>query len=183
VILTSAPTSHVPDMALCAAISPIVQKAGHGFGTAKEHDSKHIDDLTVHELGLADTACSDRKRREELRARGVIGGICYKEEQGPEETARLAGEVERHRRPGPGPGRASHRDDEAATGLQAGQIPKKRTQRLRLRHGPRGLQSQEKPDTQSGLNRLARSTTREHPSLGVTPSQLPAMPMFRRSSC
>ena len=54
------------------------------FGTAKDHDSNYIDDLTLHEttLVLADSAYSDRRRRAELRARGVIDGICYKRVRG-----------------------------------------------------------------------------------------------------
>lgn len=50
------------------------------FGTAKEHDSKHFDDLTMHEkkLVLGDSAYSSAARRAELRVRGVIDGICYK---------------------------------------------------------------------------------------------------------
>ena len=54
------------------------------FSTAKEHDSNHIDDLTMHEkkLVLADIAYSDRRRRAELRARGVIDGIIYKRNRG-----------------------------------------------------------------------------------------------------
>lgn len=54
------------------------------FGTAKEHDSNHIDDLTIHEkkLVLADSAYASAARRAELRARGVIDGICYKRHRG-----------------------------------------------------------------------------------------------------
>ena len=54
------------------------------FGTAKEHDSKHIDDLTMHEetLVLADSVYSSAARRAELRARGVIDGICHKRHRG-----------------------------------------------------------------------------------------------------
>ena len=50
------------------------------FGTAREHDSRHIDDLTIDERKavIADSAYSDRSRRAELRARGVADGICYK---------------------------------------------------------------------------------------------------------
>ncbi|MFN7019765.1 MAG: IS5 family transposase [Phycisphaerales bacterium] len=50
------------------------------FGTAKVHDSNHIDDLTMHEktLSLADSAHSKDQRRAELRARGVIDGIISK---------------------------------------------------------------------------------------------------------
>jgi IS5 family transposase len=63
---------------IAADLSGIV--TDYRFGTAKEHDSNHIDDLTMHEtkLVLADSAYSDRHRRAELRARGVIDGICYK---------------------------------------------------------------------------------------------------------
>jgi IS5 family transposase len=54
------------------------------FGTAKEHDSNHIDDLTINEtrLVLADSAYSSAARRAELRDRGVIDGICYKRNRG-----------------------------------------------------------------------------------------------------
>lgn len=57
------------------------------FGTAKEHDSNHIDDLTAHEttLVLADSAYSKQERREALRARGVIDGIIYKRNRGQAE--------------------------------------------------------------------------------------------------
>lgn len=57
---------------------------GYRFGTAKQHDSDHIDDLTLHErkLVLADSAYSSRERREQLRARGVVDGICYKRVKG-----------------------------------------------------------------------------------------------------
>ena len=50
------------------------------FTTAREHDSRHIDDLTIDERKavIADSAYSDRSRRAELRARGVADGICYK---------------------------------------------------------------------------------------------------------
>lgn len=52
--------------------------------TAKQADSDHIDDLTLHEtrLVLADSAYSSKARRAELRARGVIDGICYKRNRG-----------------------------------------------------------------------------------------------------
>jgi IS5 family transposase len=67
---------------LAADLSGIV--TDYRFGTAKEHDSNHIDDLTMHEetLVLADSAYSDQRRRAELRARGVIDGICYKRNRG-----------------------------------------------------------------------------------------------------
>jgi hypothetical protein len=48
------------------------------FGTATEHDPDHTDDLTMHEERpvLAGSTHSSATRRAELRARGVIGGIC-----------------------------------------------------------------------------------------------------------
>ena len=54
------------------------------FTTAKEHDSRHIDDLTMHERTavIADSAYSSAARRGELRRRGVIDGICYKRNRG-----------------------------------------------------------------------------------------------------
>jgi len=54
------------------------------FGTAKEHDSRQIDDLTLHEQKavLADSAYSSAARRAELRRRGVLDGICYKRNRG-----------------------------------------------------------------------------------------------------
>ncbi len=67
---------------IAADLSGIV--VDYRFGTAKEHDSNHIDDLTINEtrLVLADSAYSDRRRRAELRARGVIDGIIYKRNRG-----------------------------------------------------------------------------------------------------
>jgi transposase, IS5 family len=67
---------------IAADLSGVV--TDYRFGTAKEHDSRHIDDLTMHErtLVLADSAYSDWRRRAELRARGVIDGICYKRNRG-----------------------------------------------------------------------------------------------------
>jgi transposase, IS5 family len=53
------------------------------FGTAKEHDSKQWDGLTMHEM--ADSAYSSRERRAELRARGVIDGIIYKRNRNQKE--------------------------------------------------------------------------------------------------
>lgn len=57
------------------------------FGTAKEHDSKHFDDLTLHEktLVLGDSAYSKAQRRRELRERGVIDGIVYKRQRNQKE--------------------------------------------------------------------------------------------------
>ena len=67
---------------IAADLSGIV--TDYRFGTAKEHDSNHIDDLTMHEtrLVLADSAYASRARRAELRSRGVIDGIIYKRERG-----------------------------------------------------------------------------------------------------
>lgn len=69
---------------IAADLSGIV--TDYRFGTAKEHDSNHIDDLTLNEqtLVLADSAYSSRERRAELRARGVIDGIIYKRHRGQE---------------------------------------------------------------------------------------------------
>lgn len=54
------------------------------FGTAREHDSKRIDELTAGEttLVLADSAYSSEDRRARLRARGVLDGIVYKRVRG-----------------------------------------------------------------------------------------------------
>ncbi|VAX40565.1 Mobile element protein [hydrothermal vent metagenome] len=54
------------------------------FGTAREHDSRQIDDLTLHEqkAALADSAYSSASRRAELHRRGVLDGICYKRNRG-----------------------------------------------------------------------------------------------------
>jgi IS5 family transposase len=67
---------------IAADLSGIV--TDYRFGTAKEHDSNHIDDLTINEqtLVLADSAYSCAARRAELRARGVIDGIIYKRVRG-----------------------------------------------------------------------------------------------------
>lgn len=67
---------------IAADLSGIV--TDYRFGTAKEHDSNHIDDLTINEtkLVLADSAYSSAARRAELRARGVIDGIVYKRVRG-----------------------------------------------------------------------------------------------------
>jgi transposase, IS5 family len=67
---------------IAADLSGIV--TDYRFGTAKEHDSNHIDDLTIGEekLVLADSAYSSGERRRELRSRGVLDGICYKRNRG-----------------------------------------------------------------------------------------------------
>lgn len=63
---------------IAADLSGIV--TDYRFGTAKAHDSNHIDDLTMAETRavLADSAYASAARRAELRARGVMDGICYK---------------------------------------------------------------------------------------------------------
>lgn len=67
---------------IAADLSGIV--TDYRFGTAKQADSDHIDDLTIAEttLVLADSAYSSKARRLELRARGVIDGIIYKRVKG-----------------------------------------------------------------------------------------------------
>jgi len=57
---------------------------GYRFTTAKEHDSKRIDELTTDERTavFADSAYASRARRESLRERGVIDGIIYKRKRG-----------------------------------------------------------------------------------------------------
>lgn len=54
------------------------------FTTAREHDSRQIDDLTLPEQKavIADSAYSSAARRSELRGRGVLDGICYKRNRG-----------------------------------------------------------------------------------------------------
>lgn len=54
------------------------------FGTAKEHDSRRIDEFTKDEAVavIADSAYSSRARRATLRKRGVIDGIIYKRHRG-----------------------------------------------------------------------------------------------------
>jgi IS5 family transposase len=60
---------------------------GYAFGTAKEHDSDYIDELTAMEKTLvgADSAYSSRERRERLEKRGVVAAICYKRVKGQPE--------------------------------------------------------------------------------------------------
>jgi len=54
------------------------------FTTAKEHDSKRIDELTEDEdkAVLADSAYASQARREALQVRGVIDAIIYKRNRG-----------------------------------------------------------------------------------------------------
>jgi len=67
---------------IAADLSGIV--TDYRFTTAKEHDSRRIDELIVNERAavLADSAYSDRARRAALRERGVIDGIIYKRKRG-----------------------------------------------------------------------------------------------------
>jgi IS5 family transposase len=58
--------------------------------TAKDHDSRYIDELTEDErravfADSADSAYSDDGRRARLAARGVLPGICYKRVRGQAE--------------------------------------------------------------------------------------------------
>ncbi len=59
------------------------------FTTAKEHDSKRIDELVEHEdkVVLADSAYASRARRETLQKRGVIDAIIYKRNRGQKRLA------------------------------------------------------------------------------------------------
>ena len=54
------------------------------FSTAKDHDSRYIDELTEEEatMVIADSAYHDKERRTRLRRRGVIDGIIYKRVRG-----------------------------------------------------------------------------------------------------
>lgn len=56
------------------------------FSTAKDHDSRYIDELVSSErkMVVADSAYSDRQRRRMLRSRGVEDAICYKRNRGQE---------------------------------------------------------------------------------------------------
>jgi IS5 family transposase len=60
---------------------------GCRFTTASEHDSTRFDELVEHEhrVVYADSAYTGEERRAGLRARGVIGGICYKRNRGQAE--------------------------------------------------------------------------------------------------
>lgn len=57
------------------------------YGTAKEHDSKQFEELTLDEKVMAcgDSAYHDRVRRAELRARGVLDAIAYRRVRGQAE--------------------------------------------------------------------------------------------------
>lgn len=70
---------------IAADMSSIV--TDYRFGSASEHDSKHFDDLTMHEetLVVGDSAYSSNERRADLRRRGVLDGICHKRNRGQEE--------------------------------------------------------------------------------------------------
>lgn len=69
---------------VAADLSKIV--TDYRFTTAKTHDSTQFDDLTMHETTMAsgDSAYSDRERRAELRARGVLDAIVHKRVRGQE---------------------------------------------------------------------------------------------------
>lgn len=70
---------------IAADLSGIVVRCA--FGTAKQHDADHFDALTEGErrLVLADSMYSKEERREALRARGIIDGICYQRRRGQKE--------------------------------------------------------------------------------------------------
>jgi IS5 family transposase len=69
---------------IAADRSGIVKK--FTFSTAKDHDSRYIDDLVKDEPSggavIADSAYSSHERRTRLRTRGVIDGIVYKRKRG-----------------------------------------------------------------------------------------------------
>jgi IS5 family transposase len=87
---------------IAAGLSGII--ADDRVGTAKEHDSNHIDDLTMHEkrLVVADSAYSEDEGRRELRSRGVIDGIIDHRPRGQKGTT-TGGSVGTARWPGCGP--------------------------------------------------------------------------------
>lgn len=60
---------------------------GWRYSTAREHDSRRIDELTATEpiAVLADSAYDSRARRRRLRGRGVIDGIVYQRRRGQSE--------------------------------------------------------------------------------------------------
>ena len=57
------------------------------FSTASHHDSRYIDEMTTKEKQVVygDSAYSSKERRERLRKRGVVDGICYKKNRGQAE--------------------------------------------------------------------------------------------------
>jgi IS5 family transposase len=67
---------------IAADLTGIVTR--YAFGTAKQHDADHFDTLTEGETRcvLADSMYSKDERRERLRARGVIDGICHQRRRG-----------------------------------------------------------------------------------------------------
>lgn len=57
---------------------------GYKFSTARDHDSRYIDELTKREKTavFGDSAYSDDKRRQRLRKRGVIDAIVHRRRRG-----------------------------------------------------------------------------------------------------
>ncbi len=80
---------------IAADLSRIV--TGYRYGTAREHDSTHFDELTKDETTMVsgDSAFHDRARRTRIRARGVLDAIAYKRVRG---QARLYPWQEEHNR-------------------------------------------------------------------------------------
>ena len=70
---------------IAVGISGII--TGYRFTTAREHDSRRIDELVEEEhiVVYADGAYTSEERRQRLCARGVIDGICYKRNRGQAE--------------------------------------------------------------------------------------------------
>lgn len=67
------------------------------FSTARDHDSKYIDDLTMHETVavFADSAHMDQRREEELRRRGVLYGIVRRRSRGQKKLAAIDERINR----------------------------------------------------------------------------------------
>ena len=60
------------------------------FSTASHHDPRYIDEMTTKEKQVVygDSAYSSKERRERLRKRGVVDGICYKRSRGQKELSK-----------------------------------------------------------------------------------------------
>jgi len=67
------------------------------YSTAKDHDSKYIDDLTINErvAVIADSAYMDQKREEELKRRGVLCGIVRRRRRGQEKLPEIDERINR----------------------------------------------------------------------------------------
>lgn len=70
---------------------------GYRYSTAKDHDSKYIDELTMNErvAVIADTAYMDQKREEDLKRRGVVCGIARRRKRGQEKLPEIDERINR----------------------------------------------------------------------------------------